>query len=369
MIGSGCVLYAMVDNPEHSDFDYGQRRVLQHDLPDELFDWIKQAAIFTFAKHKIPLSLSDNASVEKSVTLTTQPVQVKSGGRKILVYGNSDSSEEGFPTTEHLIEYIKSGIFSNEHGRYRYSQTKNADVIVLSRNNVAYGHFDIEEKVKPTAADLKSYSKAKSVYIVRNSSFYKTPVPLAKLSVKVGSYGYTLTEEQFQILLSYADSVTESCGGVQLPNSTIELERILREVLRRLGQSTFRASLIDAYDAKCVVTGCDAVEALEAAHIVPYSDTGSNDTTHGLLMRADIHTLFDRQLLGINPKSLKIEIAPQLHGTCYHQLNGVTLLTTANAKTSPDTEALRQRWKMFKARQQPDQPNAAKTLPTDLQSN
>jgi hypothetical protein len=352
LIGHDRVLKPIKGNP--SDAEYGQRRVSQLDLPEELFDWIRQAAIFTFAKQKVPLNLADNVPVVKTVTSTTQPVQQKSAGRKILVYGNSDSSEEGFPTTEHLIEYIKSGIFSNEHRRYRYSQTKDADVIVLSRKNVAYGHFDIDEKVKPTAEDLESYSGTKSVYLVRKSILYSSPVPLSVLSIKVGSYGTSLTEEQLQQLLNLAGEVTESCGGVTLPTSTLELERILRDVLRRLGQSTFRESLIEAYGGKCVVTGCDAVDALEAAHIIPYSDTGSSAVTHGLLMRADIHTLFDRQLLGINPTSLKVEIAGQLHGTCYQELNGVTLLTAANAKTSPDAEALKQRWQKFKAQGQSD---------------
>lgn len=352
LIGHDRVLKPIKGNP--SDAEYGQRRVSVHDLPDDLFSWIRQAAIFTFAKHKVPLNLSDDASIAKTVTSTNHPVQVESAGRKILVYGNSDSSEEGFRTTEHLVEYIKSGIFSNEHGRYRYSQSKDANVIVLSRDNVAFGHFDIEGKEKPTAADLECYSKTKSVYVVRKSVHYSSPVALSELSIKVGSYGTSLTEDQLQQLINLAGQVTEFCGGVTLPTSTIELERILREVLRRLGQSTFRQSLIEAYGGQCVVTGCDAVDALEAAHIIPYSDMGSSAVTHGLLMRADIHTLFDRHLLGVNPTSLKVEIAPQLHGTCYQELNGVTLLTTADAKTSPDADALKQRWQKFKAQGQSD---------------
>ncbi len=350
LIGHDRVLKPIKGNP--SDAEYGQRRVSMHDLPDDLFNWIRQAAIFTFAKHKVPLNLADHVPVVKTVTSTAQPVHLKSGGRKILVYGNSDSSEEGFPTTEHLVEYIKSGIFSKEHGRYRYSQSKDADVIVLSRNNVAYGHFDIEEKVKPTAEDLESYSGTKSVYLVGKSILYSSPVLLSVLSIKVGSYGTSLTEDQFQQLISFAGEVTESCGGVTLPTSTIELERILREVLRRLGQSTFRESLIEAYGGKCVVTGCDAVDALEAAHIVPYCDSGSSAITHGLLMRADIHTLFDRHLLGVNPTSLIVEIADQLKATSYSELDGVKLQIAADCKASPDNEALKTRWKKFKAQGQ-----------------
>jgi putative restriction endonuclease len=67
----------------------------------------------------------------------------------------------------------------------------------------------------------------------------------------------------------------------------------LRCIAARRGQAAFRAALIDAYGGRCSITGCDAVEALEAAHISPYKGDHTNDVTNGLLLRADLHTLFD----------------------------------------------------------------------------
>ena len=61
----------------------------------------------------------------------------------ILVYGHGDKSENGFPTDSHMAEYIGGGIFSDESGRYRYSQRKRADIIVLSRDVMAHGHFEV----------------------------------------------------------------------------------------------------------------------------------------------------------------------------------------------------------------------------------
>lgn len=70
-------------------------------------------------------------------------------------------------------------------------------------------------------------------------------------------------------------------------------ERQIAEVVRRRGQARFRAALIKAYDGKCAITGCDAVEALEAAHISPHRGIHTDHVQNGLLLRADIHSLLD----------------------------------------------------------------------------
>lgn len=71
-------------------------------------------------------------------------------------------------------------------------------------------------------------------------------------------------------------------------------------VARRRGQAKFRASLLEAYGARCCITGCDLKDVLEAAHITPYPGENSNHIQNGLLFRSDIHTLFDLGLLAID---------------------------------------------------------------------
>ena len=75
----------------------------------------------------------------------------------------------------------------------------------------------------------------------------------------------------------------------------------IAEIVRRRGQAKFRKTLLEAYNSKCVVTGCDAAEALEAAHITPYLGEETNHPQNGLLLRADIHSLFDLGLLSVDP--------------------------------------------------------------------
>lgn len=74
---------------------------------------------------------------------------------------------------------------------------------------------------------------------------------------------------------------------------------IERMVTLRQGQPAFRAALMKAYNRRCAITGCNVEAVLEAAHISPYDGKKTNHVTNGLLLRADIHTLFDRGLIKV----------------------------------------------------------------------
>nr|WP_254435694.1 HNH endonuclease signature motif containing protein [Dolichospermum sp. UHCC 0260] len=118
-------------------------------------------------------------------------------------------------------------------------------------------------------------------------------------------------------------------------------KRIITSIAQRQGQPLFRKALLAAYDYRCAITGFDAQEALEAAHIRPYCETEDNDISNGLLLRADLHTLFDLNLIVIHPKTLKIYIAPNLRGTCYEQeLYNKSLRLPINQSNFPNRNAL-----------------------------
>ena len=74
-----------------------------------------------------------------------------------------------------------------------------------------------------------------------------------------------------------------------------------RQIRVRRGQQKFRDKLRVRYKGQCPVTGCKILALLEAAHISPYRGEKDNPSENGLLLRADIHTLFDLNLLGIEP--------------------------------------------------------------------
>jgi hypothetical protein len=134
------------------------------------------------------------------------------------------------------------------------------------------------------------------------------------------------------------------------PTNREEAEkRISVSILQRRGQPKFREDLLKAYDSKCAITGCDAQEALEAAHIIPYRETENNHLSNGLLLRADLHTLFDLNLIAIDPyedsNKRKVRIAPSLRNTEYKELEGRPLREPNNEAYLPKKEFLEERCK------------------------
>ncbi|HEU4852917.1 MAG TPA: HNH endonuclease signature motif containing protein [Telluria sp.] len=121
-------------------------------------------------------------------------------------------------------------------------------------------------------------------------------------------------------------------------------ERVLREVVQRLGQRKFRNSLITAYSGRCAISGCPVQPLLEAAHITPYLGPETNAITNGLLLRADLHTLWDLGLLAVNPTSQKIWISPKVEDQTYQQLSGASLTSPIHPSLHPSPAALQEQW-------------------------
>jgi HNH endonuclease len=133
-------------------------------------------------------------------------------------------------------------------------------------------------------------------------------------------------------------------------NLTDARERTNRAIVQRRGQPRFRSELLKAYGGQCAITDCDAESALEAAHIFPYRGTDTNHVKNGLLLRADIHTLFDLNLISIDPNTSKVIISSSLLNTCYKELNGKPLKSPKDY-ASPSPEAIASHYKNFLLKQ------------------
>ncbi|MBN3032675.1 MAG: HNH endonuclease [Candidatus Saganbacteria bacterium] len=72
-----------------------------------------------------------------------------------------------------------------------------------------------------------------------------------------------------------------------------ERERVVREVTSRPNQPIFRNNVLTAFNYKCIITGVGLPSVLEAAHIIPVTNSGTDQISNGLCMRSDIHILFD----------------------------------------------------------------------------
>jgi hypothetical protein len=120
--------------------------------------------------------------------------------------------------------------------------------------------------------------------------------------------------------------------------------RVLREVVRRQGQRKFRQSLIAAYGGRCAITGCPVTALLEAAHITPYLGPDTNSITNGLLLRADLHTLWDLGLIAVEPDKRTVWVGPKVNDSTYQALSGRLLAEPAHPSQRPVFSALQQQW-------------------------
>lgn len=114
----------------------------------------------------------------------------------------------------------------------------------------------------------------------------------------------------------------------------------LASIVRRRGQPQFRKELLKAYQGRCAITACSLQQVLEAAHIHPYLGDATNVVSNGLLLRADVHTLFDLGLLWINPVDLRIEISEVLRDSEYVSIEGRSLYIPENEAERPSRPAL-----------------------------
>lgn len=128
------------------------------------------------------------------------------------------------------------------------------------------------------------------------------------------------------------------------PNSLQDARaRALRLIVQRQGQAAFRRKMLQAYGGKCAVTRSTAIQTLEAAHIRPYTGQNANVVPNGLLLRADIHTLFDLGLVKVDADR-RVWVSPVVDDRQYRALHGLPIHLPETAEDRPSLQALAWHW-------------------------
>lgn len=139
----------------------------------------------------------------------------------------------------------------------------------------------------------------------------------------------------------------------QLDNRYWNVERIAEsparygapvEIRPRLGQGLFSLAVRDAYNSACAVTGEHSSPVLEAAHIIPYAKGGEHHVSNGLLLRSDLHRLYDRGYVTVTP-DYEFKVGKRLredfnNGRSYYSLSGTKIALPADAALRPSRERL-----------------------------
>jgi len=144
-------------------------------------------------------------------------------------------------------------------------------------------------------------------------------------------------------------SLKEVSGGTYLGGTGHAVRRIATVAKR---DSKFRRNVLGAYGNRCSISGCPVVIVLEAAHIAPHAGSASDVVSNSLLLRRDLHALFDAHLLGIDPDRMTVHFSPSIRKlgyTEYLQLEGgqASIREPGLDIHKPDRRLLWKHWKQF----------------------
>ena len=156
--------------------------------------------------------------------------------------------------------------------------------------------------------------------------------PVSEEEIK--GFGFEFDSSRFEEQLDLADFHDERA-------------RVVADVVRRKQQGLFRSKLLDAYDYHCAISRYDAEPALQAAHISSYLGRKSQLVANGVLLRADLHTLYDRSWLSIDPSHMTVRLAPQLLNTRYGDLEGRRIRVPRDKALRPSEARLEMKYSDF----------------------
>jgi putative restriction endonuclease len=158
---------------------------------------------------------------------------------------------------------------------------------------------------------------------------------------------YDLTKGEGKRVWDECEARTSSIGSIDSSERAGRSEKRYAEptlTRARYGQGTFRIAVTGAYSRACAVTGEHSLPALEAAHIRPYGEGGEHEVSNGLLLRSDIHRLFDKGYVGVTPE-YRFIVSDRLrgdysNGRSYYPLASRVIELPALAEERPSREWL-----------------------------
>jgi hypothetical protein len=212
--------------------------------------------------------------------------------------------------------------------------------------------YDEESQVGKINADLFT-NKALQRCIndqVPVGIFMKSATSSSTVEYEIAGLGIPVSYQAGKFVIEGPFSLSGTLGGLDSSEALDNgKKKVFREIVQRQGQGLFRKRILEAYDFRCAVTQYDARDAVEAAHIRPYSGPFSNEVSNGILLRADIHTLFDLREIGIHPGSFQIEISKDLKQTQYAGLEGAHIFLPNDPRSRPRPDFLEYAWREFES--------------------
>lgn len=217
------------------------------------------------------------------------------------------------------------------------------DLSVLSVNSHSRGNFSPNKKPRRTDEEHHKYDRLVRSGEGRGALFTEYDPAVHGIWALEDVGDKVLRPRQVAVPDSIElDAARESVAAAgQFEPDDDSRRRIMATLVQREGQPKFRRALLDEYAGACVITGCSVAELLEAAHIKPYLGSHTNDVTNGLLLRADLHKLFDLHMFRIDPQTRTVHLCDALKASEYGCYEGRRLRAPRSKDNAPAEASLR----------------------------
>lgn len=182
-------------------------------------------------------------------------------------------------------------------------------------------------------------------YTVRGLAYIESYNPVSRMFLLHGPVN-AKTESAGLFDLINLDELTRSEQKPFLDHDEEEAQRMVLRIQRRR-QDIFRKELLEAYGCRCAITGVDVPEVLQAAHIEPYRGSRSQNVTNGILLRADIHLLYDAHLLSIKPRTYTVSISERIADSAYKAYADREIALPNSKDLLPDSAHLERRYTLY----------------------
>ncbi len=217
---------------------------------------------------------------------------------------------------------------------------------VFGKGNGSNSFVEFQEMINKLRKDKSEFDPQIGCIVLTNPIFFKRSDWLTmpedwKSNTQQGKYystetsiGLALWQQIEKLLQTYLLPAHQKTNQILIDNSLSPQygKSILTKV--RLGQSGFRILVTDAYRKKCAISGERTLPVLESAHIRPYAESGPHLISNALLLRSDLHKLFDAGYLTVTP-DLKVEVSKRIkeefeNGREYYKYHGIGLTNLPN---------------------------------------
>ena len=233
---------------------------------------------------------------------------------------------------EHFKDNVRIDGFSHPNLDFPvYLKTKENKKLEPSEEAPVVFHSIYEEEIKQFVLKNKRVTTCKAFYFFNsNMSGFEKKLNKGKDEIEFGIH-LNIADKQAltELINTVSRSETVNLNGKlkdtdNSSNSNVD-ERILQSIKTRRGQPVFRKALLAAFKGTCCISGCNVEAVLEAAHIVPHGEVTNFSVMNGLLLRADIHTLFDLGLLDISVTGL-VQLDKSLKESDYQKYEGLEIM-------------------------------------------